>query len=853
MMDQNRVEAIAQAFNVFMESGSVAELRGLHFVNGKRVQSIFVSSNDLLPGINQALQWESEGARGIYFTPNPVRPDLLGSRTNSKKADIIRRHWLLIDVDPKRPPDAKDQASTEAERAEAWQVISACRGTLESHDTGLQGAVVGDSGNGFHLCYPIDLPNDDASQLLLKSILQVLASLCDMSGAAVDSVVFDASRIWKLYGTITRKGEHSPERPHRLSQLVEGNPWAAEVARLNSNRLPEILQRLQFVVDKRRGRPETTQETYAAAAMKLELEAVSQCTSGRNNRLNEAGLKLGQFVGAGVLQRSVVEQALYQAACRSGLDKDSNCGVGGINATIRSSLEAGIKKPRDMSAVSATNGHTNGHVNGQAAPAKPESWKPPTPLTALPPAEPFPRVFPEVLESFIDEISWATNTPRDYSATPLLSVASGAIGNSRRLAIDDTQYQSAAIFAVIVGRPGTGKSRPLELIQEPLEKAEHANYEMWREAIKNWESSDDETRGPKPSLKRCWIDDTTTEAMVRILGENPRGLIMVRDELSALITSCDQYKAGGKGSDRQNYLKMWSGSSIKVDRKNLEGIPISVRRPFLSIVGGIQPSIVSSLRGTQGDDGFLDRFLISYPDVLPARGADRRSLTQDAKEHWEATVQTLLDLQMGLEEQAYRPRMVHLTTDGWDVWKELTWKHAAQVNATDFPDGLHGPYAKLCPGYVGRLSLVIHCLRWACGDVTGENVDGESVRRAFILVDYYKAHYRRLYSSMGADPRTQEASKVLAWIARTRPAGTFSRREVYHDLRHGFSTPEAVEKPLELLSEHGYIRPLPEPLKTIGRKPTPKYEVNPLLQAELADQKDQKDQKPESADALPVF
>ena len=33
---------------------------------------------------------------------------------------------------------------------------------------------------------------------------------------------FNPARIWKLYGTLAAKGDPTPERPHRLSRLVEG-------------------------------------------------------------------------------------------------------------------------------------------------------------------------------------------------------------------------------------------------------------------------------------------------------------------------------------------------------------------------------------------------------------------------------------------------------------------------------------------------------------------------------------------------------------------------------------------------------------------------------------------------------
>ena len=48
-----------------------------------------------------------------------------------------------------------------------------------------------------------------------------------------------------------------------------------------------------------------------------------------------------------------------------------------------------------------------------------------------------------------------------------------------------------------------------------------------------------------------------------------------------------------------------------------------------------------------------------------------------------------------------------------------------------FEPHLVGPWSKL-RGYCPRLALIIHFLRWACGEVEGDtsDVDGESMARA---------------------------------------------------------------------------------------------------------------------------
>ena len=77
-----------------------------------------------------------------------------------------------------------------------------------------------DSGNGAHLLYRIDLPNDEAATALVKSCLATLDALFSDERVTVDTANFNAARIWKLYGTVSRKGDNTPDRPHRRSRIL---------------------------------------------------------------------------------------------------------------------------------------------------------------------------------------------------------------------------------------------------------------------------------------------------------------------------------------------------------------------------------------------------------------------------------------------------------------------------------------------------------------------------------------------------------------------------------------------------------------------------------------------------------
>lgn len=85
-----------------------------------------------------------------------------------------------------------------------------------------------DSGNGAQLLYRIDLPKDDGG--LIKRVLEVFATTDD-DKVKVDQAVGNPARIWRLPGTMNCRGDHIPERPHRLARVINLPQTLAVVTR----------------------------------------------------------------------------------------------------------------------------------------------------------------------------------------------------------------------------------------------------------------------------------------------------------------------------------------------------------------------------------------------------------------------------------------------------------------------------------------------------------------------------------------------------------------------------------------------------------------------------------------------
>lgn len=207
-------EMITRAATLLFEPGQILELRA--FIPGQRSPEVSEFFTNLDEFVARVTQLEGEGRfKGIYAVLNPIKAK--PSHGSTKDSDIARRRWLPIDLDAMRPDT--NQPSTDAEHLAALEKAKEVGEFLT--DMGWPQPVAADSGNGAHLLYPIDLPNDEESRILVEGCLHALAEMFSDDPVNIDTVVGKASRIWKVYGTTVRKGNSTPEPPWRLAKLID--------------------------------------------------------------------------------------------------------------------------------------------------------------------------------------------------------------------------------------------------------------------------------------------------------------------------------------------------------------------------------------------------------------------------------------------------------------------------------------------------------------------------------------------------------------------------------------------------------------------------------------------------------
>jgi hypothetical protein len=176
-----------------------------------------------------------------------------------------------------------------------------------------------------------------------------------------------------------------------------------------------------------------------------------------------------------------------------------------------------------------------------------------------------------------------------------------------------------------------------------------------------------------------------------------------------------------------------------------------------------------------------------------------------------------------------RPQRVQLDAEARRQREEFTSGHAADINAADFPPHLRGVWSKLRSYWV-RLALIVHMLRRVSQETTQDDVDGESAQRATRLVRYFGSQARKVLFAMDADKTIADARFLVQWLKRHGEVSEFTRGQLSRQVQsHRFPQPASLDKPLEVLREHGYLAVEVCDRTGPGRKPD-YWLVNPRWQ-----------------------
>lgn len=418
------------------------------------------------------------------------------------------------------------------------------------------------------------------------------------------------------------------------------------------------------------------------------------------------------------------------------------------------------------------------------------------------------NALPEPFAAFVREASESIACDPSYVALPVLSVLAACIGTTSRIYLKRDWAEPAILWICVIGESGTAKSPAIDAIlrfPRQLEDQEAARFRREMAAYKRQAAaakSSDELP-PEPQRRRMLCGDVTIEALASLLGENPRGMLVCRDELVTWFNSHDRY-AGSHRGDVGAWLELHGGLAVTVDRKTGPERSIFVPCSAVSVLGGIQPSALRDAIGTRNiENGLAARFLMAYPPRRPRRWREDE-IGEETKELVASTLSRLLKLSMVWSPEGVQGHAAYtLSAEAMLLWVEFYDEHDALSVGRDSAE--EAAYSKL-QGGCARIALILHLAEHAAGggiEAPTREVSGNSMRAAITLARWFRQESERVYAMLAeseAQDRDRRVMEIVNALGGRCTANDLRRK------RRLFGTVEEAEEALASLVERGLGR-----------------------------------------------
>jgi hypothetical protein len=526
---------------------------------------------------------------------------------------------------------------------------------------------------------------------------------------------------------------------------------------------------------------------------------------------------------AGTMRRRGMGQAAIEAAllaenaerCDPPLDEEEV-------KKVAASVSGYAPDPATLQPAGPTQGKSS--ANGKAgAPSGGPPRKPPPPRARFPtPYQPFPaEALPEPLGCYVRECSAALGCDPSFVALPVLSVAASAIGNTRVIRLKRGWQEPAVIWSIVVGDSGTLKTpayhqatgyliRKQKEFRDAYLKAK-AEYEQklaeWKANKKKFEKKevpDDPGDPPEvPVFRRVICSDITIEKLAEVLEENPRGVLLARDEMAGWLGSFTRYKGKGGGTDLPHWLEFFRAGPAQVDRKTGERTHYFIPRAFVCVTGGIQPGVLARAFTPEFlDSGLAARPLMAMPPKV-VKCWNEAEVSVEAEQAYHEVIDRLQELEFAKDSRgAPMPRVLKLSPEAKRLWVEF-YNDWAQEQAAA-AGAVAAALSKL-EAYAARLALLHHVVSLRARGLDDEAPVGpESVLAGIRLCRWFAAEARRIYSTLSETEEERNARTLYEYCRRR--GGRVSVRDLQNSNSRKYPTREHAEEALEGLVQAGMAR-----------------------------------------------
>ena len=362
------------------------------------------------------------------------------------------------------------------------------------------------------------------------------------------------------------------------------------------------------------------------------------------------------------------------------------------------------------------------------------------------------EIYPKSVQNYIIECQETLDSSIDYMGCSLLWLISLSIGNSMAVEVKRGWIENGVVWVAIVGKAGIGKTPSISNIIFPLEKInnkeisnyikEYEKYEYYNSLSKKEQEEFPEVQ--KPIKCQFMANDITVEALVDLHQQSDNAVGVFKDELAGWFKDMNKYK---QGSDLEFWLSTWSGKAVNLNRLTRAGS--FVAKPFIPVLGGIQPSIFNSFYTEENkDNGFIDRMLLSYPE-LQVEKYNEREMNYETIQWYSDTIVAFFEriktsLVKRKDDNKIDPVVLKFTNEAKKEWVRI-YNDITIIQNDDSENEYMKSMLPKQKSYIPRFALLIHVFN-AIGETNYniQEISKDSILKAEKLSKYFIAMAKKI-------------------------------------------------------------------------------------------------------------
>lgn len=428
-------------------------------------------------------------------------------------------------------------------------------------------------------------------------------------------------------------------------------------------------------------------------------------------------------------------------------------------------------------------------------------------------------LWPSILETRANEVSVSVGCDPLIPLFAGLSAVCGVVDSRIRLELMPGYQVPPVLWLMTIGEPADKKSPGSKPMMAPLKHIEAEDRPRFAKEMLAWQGHEAAHSSamkaflefsaspeamlsgdqapivnelvPPPVPLKFTVMDVTSQKLIRVAAERPRGILCYLDEMNGWVKKITDPRSS---EDRSAWVQAYESDSYEMDRVGAGSIHAS--NLAVSIYGNIQPAVFRANLTAMAADGLLQRFIPAIPHSRNTRRGEPIPEFMTHAAQWEQT----LRIAYSLPETTYR-----LSPDAFTAFREFqTWYENAKQDerVLKASDTFMTAFGKL-EGTAGRLALVMHIIEAPMSPTISVDI----INRVVDLVKgYLIPAFRYALCELGGEEGAGFDQWLADWVIHHAPDKlTCTMREIKR----------AARRPLEGKTEWQKLQTISDAMDTL--------------------------------------